>query len=216
MKTTSIKDLSPEEREKLIAELRKEEAADLKKKEIAKKNYVKQRDQRVRKLCSTAQAKTNELQKFKAFSAEVMDELHAELSNYGEIKKSSKGGFQVITSDGQFKAVRTRDTDPKWDERSIKGISILRDFLEHKTAGDPKILGMFMDFLARNEAGDLEYSKVMMFLQHQDAFPDEEWKEGLRLLREGYSIDFKKFSFEFYIKNDEGRWTRIPLNFSQL
>jgi hypothetical protein len=216
MKTTSIKDMTPEQREKLREELRKEEAADLKRKEAARRGYVKLRDQRVRKLCVKAQAQTQQLQEFKSQAAEFMEELHAELSNYGEIKKSSKGGFQVITSDGKFKAVRTRDTDPKWDERSIKGIAILRDFLENKVTGDPKILEMFMDFLARNEAGDLEYSKVMMFLQYQDKFPDEEWKEGLRLLREGYSVDFKKFAFEFYMRNDEGRWVRIPLNFSQL
>jgi Protein of unknown function (DUF3164) len=219
MKDLKLEDLTDEQRSKLLDDLKQVEDQKRHARIQKRKDYENRRDKRVKKMVMSALSFTQKMAAFKEMAAELMEEQHAELNEYGEIKTSSKGGFQVVSKDGKFKVVRSRDTDPKWDETAHKGVEILRSFLDEVVRvrqADKAIFEMFMDFLAKNAKGELEYSKVMLFLQHEDKFDDARWKEGLRLLREGYAIEFKKFSYEFFVKDDEGKFVRVPLNFSQL
>lgn len=217
--SVKLKDLSPEDLEKLKKDLEKEKAAEFAEQKKQSLEYESKRNKRVRSIIGKAQALSVKMQDFKDLVSEEMQQQQEELNEYGKIKTSSKGGFQVVSKDGTMKVVRTRDTDPKWNETALKGTEILKTFLESKVKyrqTDQAFFDMFMDFLSRNDKGELEYSKVMLFVKYENSFEDLEWKEGLKLLREGYSIEFKKYSYEFYIKDAEGKFQRIPLNFSQL
>lgn len=217
--SVKLNDLSPADLEKLKQELAADKAAEAAKQKKRAAEYETSRNKRVRSIVGKAEALKSKLQEFKDLVSEEMQAQQEELNEYGLIKTSSKGGFQVLSKDGSMKVVRTRDTDPKWNETSLKGTEILKGFLETKVKfrqTDKSFFEMFMDFLSRNDKGELEYSKVMLFLKYESSFEDHEWKEGLRLLKEGYSIEFKKYSYEFYIKDQEGKFQRIPLNFSQL
>lgn len=217
--SVELKDLSQDQIDALKKQLASDNAkaeAELKKQSL---QYEVNRNKRVRSIIGKAESIKIKLQEFKDFVSEEMQIQQEELNELGTIKKSSKGGFQILSKDGSMKVVRTRDTDPKWNETALKGTEILKDFLETKVKfrqTDKSFFEMFMDFLSRNDKGELEYAKVMLFLKYEASFKDPEWKEGLRLLREGYSIEFKKFSYEFYIKDKEEKFQRIPLNFSQL
>jgi hypothetical protein len=56
----------------------------------------------------------------------------------------------------------------------------------------------------------------MQFIKHEAEFDAPKWREGLRLIKEGYSIDFKKFGYQFYKKDKEGKFKAISINFSNL
>jgi len=217
--SVTLKDLSPADIEKLKQDLAADKAVEAAEQKKKAAEYETSRNKRVRSIIGKAEALKSKLQEFKDLVSEEMQIQQEELNEYGLIKTSSKGGFQVLSKDGSMKVVRTRDTDPKWNETALKGTEILKNFLETKVKyrqSDKSLFEIFMDFLSRNAQGELEYSKVMLFLKYENNFVDPEWKEGLRLLREGYSIEFKKFSYEFYSKDKEGKFQRIPLNFSQL
>ena len=214
----NLKSLSESEREELMNQLAKEEKAKRLERSKKRKTYEKNREKRIQKAIKGVSRIEQLICDFKEEIGTMMAEQHAELDEFGMIPLKSKGGFSIISNDGNFKITRSRDTDPKWDETAIKGASLIKEFLvkqgEHQ--GDPSIHNLLMSLLQKNEQGDLEFSKVMLFLQHEDSFQDPMWVEGLRLLKEGYRVEFKKFGYQFFKKDPEGKFKAISINFSNL
>lgn len=216
--TIDLKKLSVEERkslaDQLAAEEKKEQLARSKKRAL----YEKNREKRIQFAIKEVEKLEKSMLKFKMELAEKMQDQHDELNEYGELNGKSKGGFSILSKDGNFKITRTRDTIPKWDETAHKGVELVQEFLveEGADAAKPGIFNLLMGFIAKNAEGDLEYSKVMQFLKHESEFNHPKWKEGLKLIKEGYSIDFNKFAYQFHKKDKEGKFQLISINFSNL
>jgi len=220
METIKLKDLDEGQKQKLMDELAAEQQAKLSERKKKRVIYEKNREKRIQKIVKGVNKHFEVLKKFKDYVGEIMEEQHAELEEFGLIKSSSKGGFQIVSNDGNFKIERSRDTTPRWDETSLKGVALIRDFLmqqdDNASAETQSKLKLLMSLLEKNAAGELEYSKVMLFIKHQDAFDAPEWKEGLKLLIEGYKIEFKKYSYRFLKKDKSGAFVPMSLNFSNL
>lgn len=183
--------------------------------EKARKAYEKDRDRIVSDLMAEAAYLAERMEVFKKKCHEVMDAQAVKLEEYGEIRSNSKGGFSVTHSAGNLRITRRRDTEPYWDERGTKAIALVKEFLyDTVKKRDIKTFEVLMSFLERNKNGDLEYSKVFILLQHESKWDDPRWKEGLRLLKESYSINLKGYGYEFKSLDDEGKWENLKLNFS--
>lgn len=201
----------------LEALLKQSQEADRKKLEKEKAEYEKNRDKAVMTMFATANALFTELKEFKTFCHIEMDKQGVKLSEYGKIKSTSKGGFQLTNSDDTMRIVRRRDTEPSWDERSVKAVELIKDFLgDTIKKKNIKLYEILIGFLQKNAKGDLEYSSVMNLYSHEDKYDDPRWKEGLRLIKESFSNHFKGFGYEFKFKNEQGKWESIVLNFSSL
>lgn len=218
MKTINIKNLTESERKELMEQI----ATEQKKERIAlnkkRKTYEANRERRIQKTIKGVSAIETAISKFKQELSVMMQDQHQELEEFGQIPSKSKGGFSIISKDGNFKITRSRDTDPKWDETAHKGVELVKKFLVDQglESNNPGIYNLLMGLISKNEAGELEYSKVMHFIKHESEFEDPEWKEGLRLIKEGYSIDFKKFGYQFFKKDAEGKFKNIVVNFSNI
>lgn len=197
--------------------LKKRKAAEQKKLEFEKKAYEANRDKVVANVLITAQTLAKELAEFKQYCHIEMDKQAIKLSEYGKMRSNSKGGFSVTNSTDDFRVTRRRDTEPVWDERSVKAQELIKDFLgDTIKKKDIKLYEILLGFIERNQNGDLEYSRVMDLLKHEDKYDDPRWKEGLRLIKESFSNHLKGFGYEFKIKGENGKWENILLNFSSL
>ena len=202
------------ELKKMLAETEKEERL-LREKEG--QEYVNDRDQTIEDLFDEGEELSERVAAFKEKCHSKMALQAEKLEKYGKMRATSKGGFQITHSSNFQRIIRRRDTLPEWDERASKGVDILKDFLFTVVKKrDVKLYEILISFLAKNAKGDLEYSKVFNLLQHEDKFEDPRWKEGLKLLKEGYSISLKSFGYEFKKKDDTGKWNMLVLNFSSL
>lgn len=215
MNTKNVQQLSTDELRALLAE---KEAAEKKAQEAAKKAYEKQRDEMVADAIADAKELQVLLKKFKEHMHDKMQQHAVKLAEYGMVRSNSLGGFSLTSSDGLMRVRRRRDTEPQWDERSQKAIELIRDFLTDTIKKrDKKLFEILMGFLQRNMKGELEYSRVMDLLQHEDKYNDPRWVEGLNLIKEAYSSSFKGYGYEFQIKNEKtGKWENLLLNFSSL
>lgn len=213
-KTVDLTKMSTEELEIVLAQRK---AAENEAKQKDKKQYESERDDSVFQLIEFAKEGSAFLKQLKSDTHVIFD-LHADrLAKYGLKSKKSKGGFSLIHSSKDFKIVRTRTTQPIWDERSVKGISLIIDFLEETVkAFDPKVFEVMIGFLQKNQNGELEYPKVMQLFTYKDTWSDKRWTEGLNLLHESYSLNLTGFGYEFHTKDEEGKWVRIDLNFSNI
>lgn len=178
--------------------------------------YEQKRDAFVKRVIGEAVSYHGLLKDFKADLVQSFEEFEKQLNEYGEIRKNSKGGFSITSSDGKHRVRRMRATAPEWDERSKKGEALIIEFLQEQIT-DTKIHKLVMSFLQRNEKGELEYSRVMNLLNMKADFDDPRWVEGLELMQESYNITLRAFQFEFQVKDDNtGKWQRLEMNFSSI
>lgn len=178
--------------------------------------YEQKRDAFVKRVIGEAVSYHGLLKDFKADLIQSFEEFEKQLNEYGEIRKNSKGGFSITSSDGKHRVRRMRATAPEWDERSKKGEALIIEFLQEQIT-DTKIHKLVMSFLQRNEKGELEYSRVMNLLNMKADFDDPRWVEGLELMQESYNITLRAFQFEFQVKDDiSGKWQRLEMNFSSI
>ena len=214
----NLKELSPKDRKELMDQLAKEQKAEKAAQSKQRKEYDRNREKRIQKCIRGVDKIEKLMQVFKEEVSEMMSLQHDELDEFGLIPTKSKGGFSIVSNDGNYKITRSRDTDPKWDEIAHKGVELVQQFLveEGAESAKPGIFNLLMGLIAKNEAGELEYSKVMQFIKHESEFDNPKWKEGLRLIKEGYSIEFKKFGYQFFKKDKEGKFKSISINFSNL
>lgn len=199
------------------AALKEQIAKEKKEKERARKAYEAAKDLFVDTTFNEALSLVKMLTEFKSAVHSAMDEVHAQLQAYGQISAKSQGGFSVFHTNGNFRIKRRRDTVPVWDERASKGVDLIKDFLfDFVKKRDKLMFELLMPFIEKNEKGELEYSRVMLLCQHEDKFDDSRWIEGLKLIKEGYSISLKAYGYEFQFKNANGKWETLNLNFSNI
>lgn len=205
---------SPDE---LRAHLKRVEAKERAEQKRKKTEYEANRNHTVTVLLEQAMELHKNLKVFKGLVEEKMDEQAIKLNEYGLMRGNSKGGFSITNEADTFRIRRLRETNPTWDERSAKGVELIKDFLHDAVKKRAeKEFNLLMSFLEKNHAGDLEYQKVMILLSHEESYYDPRWKEGLRLVKESYKVVLKGFGYQFEIKTPEGKWETMSLNFSSL
>jgi len=182
-----------------------------------KKVYEDEKHYVVKTLFDLAKAASHFMIDVKKTCGIEMDKQANALENYGKFPVKSKGGFSIDNADKTIRITRTRDTMPHWDERSEKGAELIKTVLgDSLKKKDKDGYEMLMELLTKNESGQLEYSRVMILLQNEDRFADARWHEGIKLLKESYSIHMKGFGYRFKFKNKVGKWENMDMNFSSL
>jgi hypothetical protein len=212
-----ISKLSPEQLEEIESRIAQQKKNEKIKREQERKSYESERDMFVKTMFNKAIDIHEILKDFKKELEKGLEEHAVKLANYGELRSNSKGGFKLADKENIISLVRTRDTEPTWDERSSKGVELIKNFLlDTVKKRDKDLFEILMSFLERNQKGDLETSRVMDLLQHQDKFEDNRWIEGLRLLRESYSNVLKGYGYLFKQRGSDGKWQTVTLNFSSI
>lgn len=208
------KDFTAEELEQMLSERRKKDAEA---REKRKKAYEERRDKKVQIMVMQALEFQNSLKEWKDELHAIFEEQLKQLNEYGSVPGNSKGGFSLVHSSGDFKAARVRATKPTWDERAQKAVTLISEFLRDVVKKRHEdLFDILMDFIQKNDKGELEYSKVMNLFKHMHKWNDPRWIEGLNLIRESYSVHLKGYAYEFFVKDPEGKWDRIDINFTQL
>lgn len=201
----------------LEAALKKSKEKEAKRLAAEKEKYEKERDTLIAAMITNAGMFNEKLRLFKEELHAKMDEQAERLSSYGKMRGNSKGGFSLVSNDGQMKVTRTRSTEPHWDERSTKAILLIHEFLSDTVKKrNKKLFDILISFLEKNANGDLEYNKVMTLIQHEDKYDDPRWKEGLRLIKESHSTHLRGYGYEFFLKNSEQKWHKIQINFTSI
>lgn len=214
MTKKEAQEMSTEQLEQMLADRK---ATEKKAKEKAKHDYEVSRDKMIHDVIGNAREINYKLIEFKRELHENMENQVEKLQEYGGIRSNSKGGFSITTTDGLMRVTRTRATEPVWDERSTKAVELIKSFLyDTVKKNNRKLFEILLSFIEKNKNGDLEYGKVMSLIQHEDKYKDERWLKGLELIKESYQVHLRGYGYEFRIKNENGNWERIDVNFTSV
>lgn len=206
--TNALKVLTTEE---LEAELQKRKSVEAQEREQKREEYESLKKTVITDLAPFAEQLSENLAAFKNKAFADMGSLYDLLKDYSKRHQDGKGNFQI--EDENYRILFKRQGKGSFDERSHQAEKHIVDFLTSKYEGDQDTKDLIMSLLERKK-GSLDILLVQKLYSMEDRFEDQNWKEGIRLLKESYSYNLSKDYVSFYKRDENNMWELINLNFS--
>lgn len=214
--TVNIKNLSKEERAKLLAELQNEE----KQSRIQRREtYESLRAELMHSVEERLQRVAADVQNFHQWLQSEVEGFVSVMRDYGQLRKSDQRSYTI--TDGNFRLEVASNTVKGFDERADLAAERLIDYLKRymkkseKGADDP-MYQMAMTLLERNKSGDLDYKSISKLYELEDKF-DSEYAEIMRLFKEANVVQKNAINYYFSKRNPETNvWQRIEPSFCRM
>ncbi|MFK7004795.1 hypothetical protein BWK63_12990 [Flavobacterium covae] len=199
------------------AELRKEleeaEIFERKEAETKRLNYESIKNATVSELCNKALQLSKSIASFKKESFDEMNALHEILKDYSQRHANGLGNFRVKY--GNFRVNYKKQGRPTFDEKSTEAEGFIKDFVTSKFENDNDVKDLIISLLERKN-GEFDINLIQKLYKMEDRFDDENWKKGIKLMKESYSYEFSKDYVTFEQKGKSGKWEQVPLSFSNI
>ena len=212
----NIKDLSKEERAKLLAELQNEEKQNrIERRETyegLRASFMKEVEENVVEI-------TKVVEYFKAWLEQEVEGFVAIMKDYGQVRKSDQRSYTI--TDGDFRLEIAGNKVKGFDERADLAAERLIDYLKRymqqsEKGSDDPMYQMAMTLLERNKAGDLDYMSISKLYELEDKF-DAEYSEIMGLFKEANVVQKNAVNYYFSKRNPETNvWKRIEPSFCRM
>ena len=215
MENIDVTKLSPEQRQKLLADLQQVEND---KKRARREAYEMSKIAFVSSVFESVDEQKVLIDKFNADLLEGLDDFQQVMVQYGQLKEKQRS-FTLIHKD--MKMVVKSNNVKRFDERGDMAATRLVAFLKAWVAksengkNDPLYV-LAMKTLERNKAGDLDYKRVSDLYELEGRFSDPEYTSIMEQFRESHIVDGTVTHYYFYRKSEHGVWVKIELSFNQL
>lgn len=210
-----LSQLSDEQKEALLTQLKAEKASERQSKreayETLRNEFLEMVDRRVRDVNSL-------VVEFKNWLDEETKGFVSLLNEYGK----SKDGQRNFTIKNEWFCLEVNSNKVKgFDERADVAADRLIDFLnayiDNKDAGqDDPMYKLAMTLLERNKMGDLDYKSISKLYELEDKFADPEYSEIMSLFKESNVVQRTAMNYYFYRKTGDGVWEKIEPSFCRL
>ena len=210
MTTIDISQLSTEQ---LEAALAKKKEAERQKREKQRKSYESLKKETIDDLAPVAEELSLSIVRFRDKAFTQLGSLYELLQDYSKRHQDGKGNFKIENE--EFKILFKRQGKGTFDERSEQAEKHIIDFLNTKYDGDLDTKDLILSLMERKK-GDLDINMIQKLYSMEDRFDDENWREGIRLLKESYSFRHSKDYISFFKKGRNNQWEGINLNFSSI
>jgi hypothetical protein len=209
-----IANISSADLERLLEKKKKQEQEERRKKRL---EYEQERDQMVKTLVHAAISLHENMKAFKLEAMTRLEDFTAKANLYGDIKKHSKGGFSLRTTDSEMMVSYDRNTQPEYDERAQLAEELLKQFLEDMIKKrDVKMFRTITALMSRNKEGQYYPSRINALLKIKDNYDDVRWLKAMELFEESYRNRLVSYTVTFYQKGNDGKDKNIPLTFASL
>lgn len=177
--------------------------------------YEQLRNETVENLCAEASAISGGLNDF---ATKVFSDLGTQyelLQEYSNRHKDGKGNFTIYNADKTMRIKFKANRGFYFDERSTQGEQHIKEFITKKFAGDPDTKEVISALIERTK-GHLDINLVQKLYQFDERFNyDENWREGIRLLKESWTESKTRFYPQFEVQISE-KWLPIIMDFAAL
>lgn len=212
----NIKELSSEERAKLLAELQNEE----KQSRIERREtYEGLRAEMMREVESRLTQLVADVRGFHDWLTREIEGFVGIMKDYGQVRKSGQRSYTI--TDGDFRLEIASNAVKGFDERADLAAERLIDYLKRymrqsEKGSDDPMYQMAMTLLERNKAGDLDYKSISKLYELEDKF-DGEYGEIMGLFKEANVVQKNAVNYYFQKRNPETNvWTRIEPSFCRM
>ena len=206
-------DLSQLSPQQLQAELDKRNAETIEKKENQRIAYESIKASTIMSLTTDAMLLHEKIKHFKNKAFSDMQTIWEMLKEYSSRHADGKGNFRL--EHDKFRITYKRQGKASFDERSHQAEKHIIDFINSKFEQDIDKKDLVMSLLERKK-GELDINLVQKLYAMENRFQDQNWKRGIELLKESYSFSHSKDYVGFEIRNENGEWQTINLQFSNI
>ena len=203
-----VSELTYEEFQKITAHKREQER---KEKEEKRHAYEQLREETINELGPIAEKISKEIQEFKEKSFVQLGSLYELLQDYSNRHRDGKGNFEIKNE--HYKILFKKQGKGSFDERSHQAEKHIIDFVNSKFENDQDTRDFIMSLLERKK-GNLDIELIQKLYSMENRFDNENWREGIRLLKESYQYNHTKDYISFFKKGENNEWIGINLNFS--
>lgn len=183
-------------------------------------SYEALKEQNIQELFNAAMKVENLLACFKAESFEKLNCMDEMLKEYAKAEKKPRKGkkepvsYQLLSADQTIRIQFSQQQLGTFDERSKMAESLIIEFVRKRFAEDEESQELILSLLERKN-GQFDPRLVQKLYKMENTFADENWKQGLKLLRESYQLTDSKDYITFYHRTSvENKWKLVNLNFS--
>lgn len=131
--------------------------------------------------------------------------------------KQTKGNFTWFNFDRSIKIEVNVNETVKFDEAKIATARELFDsFIDKNVQGTDDIVRQLINTAFANTRGGLDSKKVLSLLKYRTKIKDKQFQAALDLIQDSISRPSSKRYFRVWVKNEEGAYENIELNFSSI
>ena len=212
----NIKELSPAERQELMAQLQQQEIEERKKKDSDITVYKELVDESVKKVFPILVGISEKLRKNKA---EIRDMFKKAIALKQDIygMKESQRSHQFMDNEGQFRISIGVYTIDNYDDTVDVGIQKVKDFIS--TLARDKETGILVDtimkLLAKDQKGTLKASRVLQLQNMAEQCNNQDFLDGVKIIRDAYRPIESKSYIRAEYKDETGAWTNVPLGLTE-
>lgn len=210
-------DLGNMTEEQLEQELERRKKEKQRAENAKRKKYEQDREDLVNDLIIAAEHNHEALMLLKQQSFEKIQEFHKTMLEYGDVIKSSKGGFSIRDKADEQRVTFSIQNKKGFDERAeaaeLKLMSFLESFVKKR---DKKIYKMVMSLLERTNTGDFDVNLISRLYSMENDFEHPDWVDAIKLFKESYQPSKSTSYITFSKRDNAGKWQTIGLNFSSL
>lgn len=135
-----------------------------------------------------------------------------------EAGKKEQDSFTFTNSEGTQRIRIGYNLNDNYLDQVEEGIAKVKAYLESlaKDEQSKELIALVLKLLARDQKGNLKASRVIQLGQLAEKSGDEEFQEGMRIIREAYRPIRTKLFIRCSLKEPEKEWQDIGLGISEV
>jgi len=216
-----IKDLTEEDRQDLIAQIKRETELRQQRKKRDREEYEGLKEMAIRESFELLRMASQGLLDVKTTVfdnfADVLD-LKASVYELTPEQMQRQESHTFTTIDGKVSIIIGSNTVDRWDETVDVGVEKVREYLKKLSidAKSARLVDMITDLLKPNKDGALKANRVLDLSKKAHEIGEKELIEAVDLIREAYRPAKTSTFIKAKMKDDKGNDIYLPLSMSSL
>lgn len=213
----NIKELTSEQKAKLLADLEADKAAQEQKKLDDREAYKNLRDETIKKMFSELSGLSTTLMLQKQTVFKEFEQIIS-LKNDLYKTKSDRQTDSFTTSDGSITIKLGNRVFEGWDDTVEVGIQKVRDYLKTlaKDENSANLVETVMNLLSKDRKGNLKANKVLELEKLAQKSGNADFLEGLKIIKDAYRPTPSCQFVEVRYKDENGKEHSLPLSMSAI
>lgn len=129
--------------------------------------------------------------------------------------KDGQNWHTFINEDMSKRITIGRNVAVGYDDTVNEGIQKVKDFITSLAGDDEKtqmLVNTVLRLLSKDKKGNLKPEKVLELEKLAEDYNNEEFTEGVKIIRDAYKPQYTKQFVKAEYKDDKGEWQNVPMN----
>lgn len=212
----NIKDLTPEQRAALRAELEAQDAKERAARDEREAEYKRLSAETVDDLRPRLMAMSAGIAEVKALAVKELSTLIGLKEDLFGVKDGQKS-HTFMNAAGDFRITIGSYYRDAWDETVGSGEAKIREAIRTlgKDENSEALVDAVLTLLSKDKAGNLKIKSVWQLQRLAERIQNDDFTEGLRIIREAYRPERTKTFVTAEWKNPQGAWVNVPLGMTE-